>query len=309
MSSTPAISVAATRADAAKVPTEWASGAMRRRISARYRSEAIFKWIGFGAVLVSVGFLAFLLVNMAIKGIPGFFRTELQLQIPISAVTLNLSQAQMAGKDKETALSAADFSGVLTAASVARFGPDGATYIADTAWTTLREAVTADPTLIGKSVKLWVPVSGNIDLVAKGKDPAGNPSGYRRVYDEATKAGIVRTGFNGNFLTAADSSDPVSVGIWGAFKGSMLTMLVTLVLSFPVGVLSALYLEEYAPRNRWTDMIEVSINNLAAVPSIIFGLLGLAVFLGTFNMPRSAPIIGGLTLALMTMPVIVIAGA
>jgi phosphate transport system permease protein len=118
----------------------------------------------------------------------------------------------------------------------------------------------------------------------------------------------LKTGFNAEFLTGADATDPAAAGIWGAFKGSLLTMLVTLALAFPVGVLSAVYLEEYAARNRWTDLIEVSINNLAAVPSIIFGLLGLAVFLNTMHLPRSAPLVGGLTLALMTMPVIVIAG-
>ncbi len=114
--------------------------------------------------------------------------------------------------------------------------------------------------------------------------------------------------FNGNFLTASDATDASEVGIWGALKGSFLTILVTMALAFPIGVFSALYLEEFAPRNRWTDMIEVSINNLAAVPSIIFGLLGLAVFLNFMHLPRSAPLVGGLTLALMTMPVIVIAG-
>ena len=108
--------------------------------------------------------------------------------------------------------------------------------------------------------------------------------------------------------TASDATDPSVVGVWGALKGSFLTILVTMALAFPIGVLAALYLEEFAPRNRWTDLIEVSINNLAAVPSIIFGLLGLAVFLNTMNLPRSAPLVGGLTLALMTMPVIVIAG-
>jgi phosphate transport system permease protein len=118
----------------------------------------------------------------------------------------------------------------------------------------------------------------------------------------------LKTGFNTEFLTGADATDPAAAGIWGAFKGSLLTMVVTLTLAFPIGVLSAVYLEEYAPRNRWTDLIEVSINNLAAVPSIIFGLLGLAVFLNTMDLPRSAPLVGGLTLALMTMPVIVIAG-
>jgi len=117
----------------------------------------------------------------------------------------------------------------------------------------------------------------------------------------------VRTGISTTFFTASDSTDPTVVGVWGAFKGTLLTMAVTALLAFPVGMLAALYLEEYAPRNRWTDLIEVSINNLAAVPSIIFGLLGLAVFLNFLNMPRSAPIVGGLTLALMTMPVIVIA--
>jgi phosphate transport system permease protein len=122
------------------------------------------------------------------------------------------------------------------------------------------------------------------------------------------RPGAIKTGFNSRFLSGADATDPTVAGIWGAFKGSLLTMLVTLALAFPIGVLSAVYLEEYAPRNRWTDIIEVSINNLAAVPSIIFGLLGLAVFLNTLNLPRSAPLVGGLTLALMTMPVIVIAG-
>ena len=110
------------------------------------------------------------------------------------------------------------------------------------------------------------------------------------------------------FLTGSDSTEAERAGVWGALKGSFLTILVTMGLAFPVGVLAALYLEEFAPRNRWTDLIEVSINNLAAVPSIIFGLLGLAVFLNFMHLPRSAPLVGGLTLALMTMPVIVIAG-
>jgi phosphate transport system permease protein len=123
-----------------------------------------------------------------------------------------------------------------------------------------------------------------------------------------TIAGKGLGGFSLAFLTGSDATDPARAGIWGALKGSLLTLAVTVSLAFPVGVLSAVYLEEYAPRNRWTDMIEVSINNLAAVPSIIFGLLGLAVFLNFMHLPRSAPLVGGITLALMTMPVIVIAG-
>ena len=115
-------------------------------------------------------------------------------------------------------------------------------------------------------------------------------------------------GLDWAFLTGSDSTNAELAGVWGAAKGSFLTMVVTLLLSFPMGVLAAIYLEEFAPRNRWIDWVEVSINNLAAVPSIIFGLLGLAVFINTFGMPRSSPLVGGLTLALMTMPVIVISG-
>jgi phosphate transport system permease protein len=114
-------------------------------------------------------------------------------------------------------------------------------------------------------------------------------------------------GIDWQFLNSSDSTDPANAGIWGALKGSLWTMLVTLALSFPLGVFAAVYLEEFAPRNRWVDIVEVSINNLAAVPSIIFGLLGLAVFINTLHLPRSSPLVGGLTLALMTMPVIVIA--
>jgi phosphate transport system permease protein len=122
---------------------------------------------------------------------------------------------------------------------------------------------------------------------------------------------MLRNGVGGldwGFLSGSDSTDASTAGVWGAAKGSLLTMLVTLVLSFPMGVLAAIYLEEFAPKKRWIEWIEVSINNLAAVPSIIFGLLGLAVFINTFGMPRSSPLVGGLTLALMTMPVIVISG-
>jgi phosphate transport system permease protein len=116
------------------------------------------------------------------------------------------------------------------------------------------------------------------------------------------------TGLSLDFLTGSDSTDPVSAGVWSAVKGSILTLVVTLGLSFPMGVLAAVYLEEFAPKNRWTEWVEVSINNLAAVPSIIFGLLGLAVFINTLHLPRSSPLVGGMTLALMTMPVIVISG-
>jgi phosphate transport system permease protein len=116
------------------------------------------------------------------------------------------------------------------------------------------------------------------------------------------------SGLDWAFLSGSDSTDPATAGVWSAVKGSLWTMLVTLALAFPMGVLAAIYLEEFAPRSRWVDWVEVSINNLAAVPSIIFGLLGLAVFIQFMHLPRSSPLVGGMTLALMTMPVIVISG-
>ena len=143
------------------------------------------------------------------------------------------------------------------------------------------------------------------DDLASGLRGTG-PEDIRELASSLAADGKLSRNFDAGFLTRSDATDPQLVGIWGALKGSFLTMVVTLALAFPIGVLAALYLEEYAARNRWTDLIEVSINNLAAVPSIIFGLLGLAVFLWMFPNMRSAPLIGGMTLALMTMPVIVI---
>ena len=188
--------------------------------------------------------------------------------------------------------------------ATAAFGEKGEELIAENAWTAVRDAIKEDPNLLSQSTHIWVPASSELDAAADG---GGEPE-FRTIVQQLRERGALQSGFNASFLSRADSTDPTAVGIWGALKGSILTMLVTLLIAFPIGVLSAVYLEEYAPKNRWTDLIEVSINNLAAVPSIIFGLLGLAVFLGMLGLPRSAPLVGGLTLALMIMPVIVIAG-
>ena len=158
--------------------------------------------------------------------------------------------------------------------------------------------------MLSRRATVWLPVSSRIDVAYKGEGAQDS----ERLVEQLQARDGVRRAFNTSFLTEADATDPTAVGVWGALKGSFLTIVVTMVLAFPIGVLAAIYLEEFARRNRWTDAIEVSINNLAAVPSIIFGLLGLAVFLNVMHLPRSAPLVGGLTLALMTMPVIVIAG-
>ena len=285
-------------------PTDWQGDAMRRRIRRRYAAERRFRLLGLGAILLSVAFLAFLLVTMIANGARGFMQTEVKLALDLPRAGLVLDRTQLGTPNAATALAAAGFDRATNAAAQAQFGRNGELLLSEGAWLRVMDAVREDPSLLNRRATLWVPAAAEIDLAAKGEHSPEGSANHKRLED----AGLLRTGINWSFLGGADSTDPTLVGIWGAFKGSLLTMLVTIAIAFPIGVLSAVYLEEYASRNRLTDLIEVSINNLAAVPSIIFGLLGLAVFLNVMHLPRSAPIVGGLTLALMTMPVIVIAG-
>ena len=295
---------AASNLTPARIPTDWNGREMQQRVRRRYAAERRFRRIGLFAVSLSAAFLAFLLISMLGNGLRGFTQTEVRLPVDFARSTLILDPALLSGPGAEAALATADFQGVTASAAEAAYGADGVQIVSEGAWLRVREAVRDDPALLQGRGDIWVPASTEIDLAVKGdSEPA-----FEALRQRLDRSGSLRTGFNSTFLTGADATDPAQVGIWGAFKGSLITMLVTLAIAFPIGVLSAVYLEEYAPRNRWTSLIEVSINNLAAVPSIIFGLLGLAVFLNTFNMPRSAPLVGGLTLALMTMPVIVIAG-
>ena len=284
----------------ARTPTDWKSPVMQRRIARRYAAERRFRLLGLAAIVLSAGFLAFLLVSMIGNGARGFTRTEIAVPINFPASPMIIDPAAVT----DQALANANLPAVTAQAAVAALGPKGEEMLSPNAWLSVRDAIKDDPSILSKTVTLSLPASTTIDLAAKGTASPAVEAAYARMKDK----GQVSTGINSAFLTASDATDPTQVGIWGAFKGSLLTMLVTLLLSFPVGVATALYLEEYAPKNRWTDMIEVSINNLAAVPSIIFGLLGLAIFLNLLHFPRSAALVGGMTLALMTMPVIVIAG-
>ncbi len=281
-------------------PTDWRSDAMRRRIARRYAAERRFKAAGLFAVLLSAAFLAFLLLTMLGNGLRGFTRTEIAVKIDFPASPLLLDPAALT----DQALANANLPMVTGAVVKKALGADAEEWISPTAWVTLRDAIKADPKILSRTETIRLPASTAVDLAAKSK---GSPEAEAAI-DRLNKAGLLSTGFNMGFLTASDGTDPTQVGIWGAFKGSLLTMLVTLALSFPIGVATAVYLEEYARKNWLTDIIEVSINNLAAVPSIIFGLLGLSIFLNFLHLPRSAALVGGMTLALMTMPVIVIAG-
>lgn len=283
--------------------TDWMGDAMQKRIARRYAAERRFKFLGLAAVAASSLFLAFLLVVMIGNGAKGFVTTEATLTIDLPAATGSISPDQLTGPQLGATMASIDVRRIFDNAVQAQYGEDGARYFASTAWTALRDQLVENPNLVMGKTSFWLPTSSDIDRAAKDRS---TPEAERD-YAALTKAGEVRQSFNMQFLTGSDGTDPARVGIWGALKGSLITMVVTLFLAFPVGVLAAVYLEEYAPKNRLTDLIEVSINNLAAVPSIIFGLLGLAVFLQFLSMPRSAALVGGLTLALMTMPVIVIA--
>lgn len=274
------------------------------RLKKRYASERRFKAVGFAAVLFSALVLAFLLVTMTSNALGGFKRWELRVPIELTGGALTIDASQMQGPDAVQALQSAGLPDVVQFAVAKHAGDEAAEQVLDQAWREVAVMLISDPSSLKGTIEASIPVTDDLAAGARGDGGDQLKALAAKLKSEGKLVNVIDWGF----MTRADATGPQAVGIWGALKGSMLTMLVTLALAFPIGVFAAVYLEEYAPRNRWTDLIEVSINNLAAVPSIIFGLLGLAVFLTIFPNWRSAPVIGGMTLALMTMPVIVISG-
>lgn len=276
---------------------------MERGLARRKAADRNFRLLGFVAVAFSGLMLLFLLINMTSAGIGGFQRSELRFEIPLAGA-MQIDAERLTQPDPLGGLELVGLPKVVESAAVKAFGPDAGNMLAEGAWREVADMLIEDPSRLGGTLKVSLPASDALASAQRGeRDPV-----MQVVAKKLVAEGKLVRAFDRGFLSRSDATSPQSVGIWGALKGSMLTMFVTLILAFPVGVLSALYLEEYAPKNRWTEMIEISINNLAAVPSIIFGLLGLAVFLVIFPNLRSAPLIGGMTLALMTMPVIVISG-
>lgn len=275
-----------------------------RRLKRRHAQERRFRTLGIAAIGFSAVVLLFLLVSIAGKGIGGFQRYEIRMAVDPLTLPVVIPPGSLSEAEALAVLDRAGLPDKVAAAARQALGPDGATLIAPDAWREIGKRIIANPSATSSRQYYWVPASDEAANAARGQ-------GHRDLVPLVTRleqAGTMARRLDGGFLTRADATSPQMVGIWGALKGSLLTMAVTLALAFPIGIFAALYLEEYAPQNRWTDLIEISINNLAAVPSIIFGLLGLAVFLGLFPNYRSAPLIGGMTLALMTMPVIVISG-
>lgn len=286
-----------------RAPTEWNSGLMQGRIAARYAAERRFRRTGLAAVLLSGLFLAFLLFTMVGKGLSGFTYTSVTVPIDFAANPLTVSREAFTAPDADQQLAGAGLREIVDFAAEEALGADGAALISENAWRIVRDELKADPDKAARRGTFALPVASDIDNAAKGEGNAASERAVAMLRDK----GLLSTGVHWPFFTSADATDPAVAGIWGALKGSVMTILIAFAVAFPTGVLAALYLEEYAARNRWTDLIEVSINNLAAVPSIIFGLLALSVFIQFFGICQASPLVGGLTLALMTMPVIVIA--
>ena len=289
----------------------------KRRLKARYAAERRFRLIGLGAILFSLAALAVLLFTILGNGFTAFRQTQLQLEVQFDP-----EQIAPLGTTDPAALMKGNY-GALILKSLQEKFPEVKSrsdrraleaLMSSGAEVQLARMVAADPSLLGQSRKVWLPAHSNVDVFVKGQVDTGGAEADRRIKDNqlswinALKAsGDLEMRFNTRFFTAADSREPELVGVWGGVVGSFYTLLVTLSVAFPLGIMAAIYLEEFAPKNRWTEIIEVNINNLAAVPSIVYGLLGLAVFIGFFGMPRSAPFVGGLVLALMSLPVIIIA--
>jgi phosphate transport system permease protein len=279
------------------------------RLAKRHRAEKRFQFYGKAAVSLAIVILCFLLYNLIVPGMSGLQRTEI-------AVTVSLPKHITTPKHlRRNAY-------LLVKQSFRDVFPDVVDKADKKALTALlssmasRDVIDAwkdDASLVVRSHTIWLMASDEVDMFFKGRGTAREPEesrplsnrqiGWLQTLDDAGK---VRTVFNWDFFRGGDSREPEAAGFGGAVIGSLLTMLVCLLASFPVGVMSAVYLEEFSKKGWLRDVIEVNINNLAAVPSIVFGLLGLSVYLNFFGMPRSAPLVGGLTLALMSLPTIII---
>ena len=278
--------------------------AFEARLKKRYAAEKRFRTIGLAAIVFSVAVLVYLLATMFVNGLGGFQRVEVKVPVDFTQAAISADPATLGTPEGVQALQSQGLPDVVEYYAQEALGEAGAAQVGSQAWRDIADAIVNNPSVLDGQATFWIPASSDL---AAGYSGEGSQQ-MRDLAAQLKREGNIDKNFDSGFFTRSDATNPQQVGIWGALKGSMLTMLVTLALAFPIGVLAALYLEEYAPKNRWTDVIELSINNLAAVPSIIFGLLGLAVFLTIFPSYRSAPLIGGMTLALMTMPVIVIAG-
>ncbi|MBT5767629.1 MAG: phosphate ABC transporter permease PstA [Kordiimonadaceae bacterium] len=299
---------------------DWNSKEQKDRLKKRYLIERIFKGFAIASLLSALVALFVVLASVFITGVSGFKETRITLDINMDERIVG-DLSSMSDEELRRHIPSINANQMIINALREKF-PNVTSrreifemlrLFSVGAQTEIRNSLLNDHNLIGETVTMNLKASSDADMLIKGKISREIIEGDRKISDQQLQwidqfiqEGNIIQGFNWSFFTSGDSREPELAGIWSATVGSLLTLLVTFVISFPVGVGSAIYLEEFAPRNRFTDLIEININNLAAVPSIIFGLLGLAIFINIMELPRSAPLVGGLTLALMTLPTIII---
>jgi phosphate transport system permease protein len=285
------------------------SDIVSKGLKKRYLKEKVFRAMGISALLAALIFLAIIIIAITASGYKAFSQTYIETEIILNQLSDSQDSTDINHLGLIRNALRRDFPDLSTRAELAdlyRIISIGAQYEL--------EQYMADNSDIVKSPFIFnILASSDIDMVSKGyfKDTdneAGRlTEGQYQYYLHLVDIERVVKRFNINLFTRGDSSNPEMAGILGSTVGSLFVLAITLLLSFPIGVATAIYLEEFSPRNRFTDFIEVNVNNLAAVPSVIFGLLGLSLFINFFNFPRSAPLVGGLVLTLMTLPVVIIA--
>ena len=298
-----------------KISPDVAAARVAAGLAARRGREMRFKLYGKIAIGIALAFLVTLFVSIFSKGIPGFFQHYVTLE-----VTLDREKLDPTGDLSVQSLYDGDARGVIRAALYEATGASGRSgrkaagkIISGGAEQRLRKAVLDDPSILDTTRSMTFAVDDDVDSFLRGFIKRETPEKDRRINDKMigyidalVEKDLISFRFSDYLIFGSASRNAEMAGIYGAFIGSILTLAVCLVLSFPMGVATAVYLEEFAPKNRVTELIEININNLAAVPSVVFGILGLAIFIGIFGMPRSIPLIGGVVLALMTLPTIII---
>ena len=287
---------------------------IKESLAKRNRSERHFQWFGKLGVILGLAAVVLLFVDIISKGSGAFRATYIQLEIEYDPEVIGILDVNdteefiFANWQNLAKKSLRDLFPEVTKRGEKRKLNN---LVSEGAGFDFRDQLTQRPSLWGTKETLWILADDDIDTYYKSWLD-DNPFSARltseqiKWIDQLHSKGLITLKFNTKFFERGDSREPEQAGIKGALIGSFFTLILTLLMSFPMGVTAAIYLEEFAPKNKWTDLIEVNINNLAAVPSIIFGLLGLAIFINFFGIPRSIPVLGAIVLALMTLPTIII---
>ena len=276
----------------------------------RHRRETRYRIYGIGSILIAATVLFLLFGSIFISGVGSFFQDKIKIDIVFAAKALRLGDDWTSADLKKVRLSRAINN------SIYSIFPEFSSRSQKSMLRKLRSSNTdakikqqllKNPQWVGQTVSIWITASHYLVNYLSNEQTLAQDSNEYQIIKKLKESKRIKTAFNSNFFTNGDSRSPEHAGILGALVGTFYTLLITFFICFPIGIAASIYLEEFAPKNRFTDLIEVNINNLAAVPSIIFGLLGLSVFINFFNLPRSSPLVGGIVLSLMTLPVIIIA--